>query len=94
MVGCGSAEEADAGAVRASRESMPTFIRERLSSMFFDADGDLAHEFYEEVVGGLRQLTEGLIPQVCLSQPRPRQLWRAQAVTWLAVRPLAPPGRS
>jgi hypothetical protein len=27
--------------------------------MFYDADGDLAHEFYEEVVGGLRRLTEG-----------------------------------
>lgn len=27
--------------------------------MYYDADGDLAHEFYEEVMGGLRRLTEG-----------------------------------
>jgi hypothetical protein len=28
--------------------------------MFFDVDGDLAHEFYEEAVGGLRRIVEGL----------------------------------
>mmetsp|Transcript_85348 Transcript_85348/g.118546 ORF Transcript_85348/g.118546 Transcript_85348/m.118546 type:complete len:109 (-) Transcript_85348:139-465(-) len=38
------------------------FVRTRKSSMFYDSDGDMAHEFYEEVVGGLRRLTEGLTP--------------------------------
>ena len=28
---------------------------------FFDADGDLGHEFYEETVGGLRRVLEGLV---------------------------------
>eukprot|EP00035_Acanthoeca_spectabilis_P024867 m.455739 g.455739 ORF g.455739 m.455739 type:complete len:107 (-) comp20929_c0_seq1:1009-1329(-) len=47
------------------------FVRTRRSSMYYDADGDLAHEFYEEVMGGLRRLTEGLTPQglVVLSNP-------------------------
>jgi len=44
-------------------EPVVVFIRERKSSMFFDADGDLGHEFYEETVGGLRRVLEGLVPQ-------------------------------
>jgi hypothetical protein len=39
------------------------FVRTRTSSMFFDRDGDLAHEFYEEVAGGLRRLTKDLTPE-------------------------------
>ena len=36
--------------------------------MFFDADGDLGHEFYEETVGGtLKRVLEGLVPQGMLA---------------------------
>ena len=34
------------------------------SSLLFDKDGDLAHEFYDVTKKGLRRITEGLVPQV------------------------------
>eukprot|EP00041_Stephanoeca_diplocostata_P007771 m.112053 g.112053 ORF g.112053 m.112053 type:complete len:175 (+) comp17026_c0_seq1:154-678(+) len=39
------------------------FVRGHISSMFFDSDGDLAHEFYEATSTGLKRLTDGLVPQ-------------------------------
>ena len=46
--------------------------------MYFDEDGDLAHEFYEEVLpkrkGGKRKIkrvdSRNLVPQVNLQKPR------------------------
>eukprot|EP00039_Didymoeca_costata_P019157 m.336452 g.336452 ORF g.336452 m.336452 type:complete len:104 (+) comp17857_c0_seq1:175-486(+) len=49
------------------------FIREILGTMFFDSDGDLAHEFYEETKDGkLRRITDGLTPQGYVELPWPR----------------------
>jgi len=44
-----------------------------LSSLYYDEDGDLAHEFYEEMVvtkngrrkSKLKRIQKNLIPQVC-----------------------------
>eukprot|EP00037_Helgoeca_nana_P000300 m.21057 g.21057 ORF g.21057 m.21057 type:complete len:109 (-) comp10371_c0_seq1:393-719(-) len=76
VLGPGEQAEEDLPRRQASREvvipnNQVVFVRSRVSSMFYDADGDLAHEFYEEVVGGLRRLTEGLRPQglIILSNP-------------------------
>ena len=49
-------------------------------SMYFDEDGDLAHEFYEEVMpkkrGGLRRMrkinSKHLVPQGEVQYPNPR----------------------
>ena len=46
----------------------PSSLSLACSSMFFDADGDLGHEFYEETVGGtLKRVLEGLVPQGMLA---------------------------
>lgn len=43
--------------------------------MFFDADGDLAHEFYEEnCEGRMQRVRFNLTPQVCWL-PSPRSCW-------------------
>lgn len=64
--GGGAAAELDAD--EEEREQIVVFVRERKSSMFFDADGDLGHEFYEETVGGtLKRVLEGLVPQGMLA---------------------------
>ncbi|XP_046363503.1 tumor suppressor candidate 2-like [Haliotis cracherodii] len=60
----------------ASYKGPSPFVLTRQSSMFFDEDGDLAHEFYEEVRIGkrfiMRRKRHNLIPQgeVELSHPR------------------------
>ena len=47
-------------------------------SMYFDEDGDLAHEFYEEVTtkrgGGrrMRKVQKNLVPQGDVEYPNPR----------------------
>ncbi|XP_065349342.1 tumor suppressor candidate 2-like [Cloeon dipterum] len=52
-------------------------VLHRLGSQFFDADGDLAHEFYEQVSSSdgrvtMRRVTHGLRQQgmVALEHPR------------------------
>ena len=52
----------------------PFFVQPHYRSMYFDEDGDLAHEFYEEVLpkrkGGTRKMkrvnSRNLVPQVNL----------------------------
>lgn len=55
------------------------FIRTRSSSMYFDEDGDLAHEFYEEVRPSkkgkksyMKKVTRRLFPQGMVELPYPR----------------------
>ncbi|KAL5014593.1 hypothetical protein ScPMuIL_008863 [Solemya velum] len=52
------------------------FVFTRTGSMFFDEDGDLAHEFYEEVTDNhgchMTRLYQNLIPQGEVSFPHPR----------------------
>jgi len=55
------------------------FIRTRTSSMYFDEDGDLAHEFYEEVRPSkkgkksyMKKVTRRLLPQGIVELPHPR----------------------
>ncbi|XP_036387875.1 tumor suppressor 2, mitochondrial calcium regulator b [Megalops cyprinoides] len=56
--------------IRCSRNATP-FVFTRRSSMFFDEDGDLAHEFYEETIvtkngrrrAKLKRIQKNLIPQ-------------------------------
>ncbi|KAK1800049.1 hypothetical protein P4O66_006557 [Electrophorus voltai] len=58
------------GTLRSFRNATP-FVFTRRSSMFFDEDGDLAHEFYEETVvtkngrkkTKLKRIQKNLIPQ-------------------------------
>ncbi|KAH3880114.1 tumor suppressor candidate 2-like [Dreissena polymorpha] len=58
------------------RFAVTPYVFKRRSSMFFDQDGDLAHEFYIEVKHGhkyiLKKSTENLVPEgeVELSHPR------------------------
>uniref|UniRef100_A0A3P8X454 Tumor suppressor 2, mitochondrial calcium regulator a n=1 Tax=Cynoglossus semilaevis TaxID=244447 RepID=A0A3P8X454_CYNSE len=59
--------------LKGSRNATP-FVFTRRSSLFYDEDGDLAHEFYEETVvtkNGrkkfkLRRIQKNLIPQLDL----------------------------
>lgn len=54
------------------------FVYSRQGSMFFDDEGDLAHEFYEEVIHKstskrhMRKLEKNIIPQGEVSLPHPR----------------------
>lgn len=58
------------------RFAVTPYVFKRTGSMFFDEDGDLAHEFYIEVKDGhryiLKRSTENLTPQgeVELTHPR------------------------
>lgn len=52
------------------------FVYSRQGSMYFDEDGDLAHEFYEEVNGGndkgRMQQNWNVVPQGEVKLPHPR----------------------
>lgn len=55
------------------------FVWKRTSSMYFDEDGDLAHEFYEEVKPSkkgkknfMKKVTRRLLPQGLVDLPHPR----------------------
>ncbi|XP_058534891.1 tumor suppressor candidate 2 isoform X1 [Ochotona princeps] len=73
--GGGGPEAAAAGAeqalVRPRGRTVPPFVFTRRGSMFYDEDGDLAHEFYEETIvtkngqkrAKLRRVHKNLIPQ-------------------------------
>ncbi|TRZ01608.1 hypothetical protein DNTS_022965 [Danionella cerebrum] len=58
--------------VRSIRNATP-FVFTRRSSLYFDEDGDLAHEFYEETLvtkngrkkAKLKRIHKNLIPQKC-----------------------------
>ncbi|KAG9260690.1 tumor suppressor candidate 2 [Astyanax mexicanus] len=64
--------------VRSFRNGTP-FVFTRRSSMYFDEDGDLAHEFYEETVvtkngrkkAKLKRIQKNLIPQGIIKLDHP-----------------------
>lgn len=64
--------------VRSIRNATP-FVFTRRSSLYFDEDGDLAHEFYEETVvtkngrkkAKLKQIHKNLIPQGIIKLDHP-----------------------
>lgn len=62
-----------------SLKTATPFVRTRSSSMYFDEDGDLAHEFYEEVRPSkkgkksyMKKITRHLLPQGMVDLPHPR----------------------
>ncbi|XP_028679962.1 tumor suppressor 2, mitochondrial calcium regulator b [Erpetoichthys calabaricus] len=65
-----AANEQSLARLRASRTATP-FVFVRRSSLYFDEDGDLAHEFYEETFvmkngrkkAKLKRIQKNLIPQ-------------------------------
>ncbi|XP_031549896.1 tumor suppressor candidate 2-like [Actinia tenebrosa] len=78
MIGCSTNNKAITGSETFQRKAMPLILK-RTGSMYFDDDGDLAHEFYEEVKptkqgekAGMRLLTERLSPQGVVDLPYPR----------------------
>nr|KAF6421465.1 tumor suppressor 2, mitochondrial calcium regulator [Molossus molossus] len=70
--GCPEAAAAEQALVRPRGRVVPPFVFTRRGSMFYDEDGDLAHEFYEETIvtkngqkrAKLRRVHKNLIPQV------------------------------
>lgn len=65
--------------LKASRNATP-FVFTRRSSLYYDEDGDLAHEFYEETVvtkngrkrSKLKRIQKNLIPQGIVKLDHPR----------------------
>ena len=59
---------------------VPHFVFMHCGSMFYDEDGDLAHEFYEEIIvtkngqkrAKLRRVHKNLIPQGTMKLDSPR----------------------
>lgn len=72
------AQEQSLARVRSIRNATP-FVFTRRSSLFFDEDGDLAHEFYEETVvtkngrkkAKLKRIHKNLIPQGIIQLDHP-----------------------
>ncbi|XP_063518027.1 tumor suppressor candidate 2 isoform X1 [Pongo pygmaeus] len=70
--GGSEAAGAEQALVRPRGRAVPPFVFTRRGSMFYDEDGDLAHEFYEETIvtkngqkrAKLRRVHKNLIPQV------------------------------
>ncbi|XP_012883720.1 PREDICTED: tumor suppressor candidate 2 [Dipodomys ordii] len=66
--------------VRPRSRAVPPFVFTRRGSMFYDEDGDLAHEFYEETIitkngqkrAKLRRVHKNLIPQGIVKLDPPR----------------------
>ncbi|KAL4225865.1 Tumor suppressor candidate 2 [Mactra antiquata] len=58
------------------RFAVTPYVFKRTSSMYFDEDGDLAHEFYIEVKDGhqyiMKRSTENLTPQGEVEYSHPR----------------------
>ncbi|KAM3878410.1 tumor suppressor 2, mitochondrial calcium regulator b [Diretmus argenteus] len=65
--------------IRSFQNATP-FVFTRRSSLFFDEDGDLAHEFYEETIvtkngrrrAKLKRIQKNLIPQGIIKLDHPR----------------------
>ncbi|KAL4655380.1 tumor suppressor candidate 2 [Arapaima gigas] len=73
------ANEQSLARLRGSRSATP-FVFTRRSSLYYDEDGDLAHEFYEETVvtkngrkrAKLKRIQKNLIPQGIVKLDHPR----------------------
>lgn len=71
---------AEQALVRPRGRGVPPFVFTRRGSMFYDEDGDLAHEFYEETIvtkngqkrAKLRRVYKNLIPQGIVKLDPPR----------------------
>lgn len=71
---------AEQALVRSRARAVPPFVFTRRGSMFYDEDGDLAHEFYEETIvtkngqkrAKLRRVHKNLIPQGIVKLDPPR----------------------
>lgn len=71
---------AEQALVRPRGLGVPPFVFTRRGSMFYDEDGDLAHEFYEETIvtkngqkrAKLRRVYKNLIPQGIVKLDPPR----------------------
>ncbi|EDO41776.1 predicted protein [Nematostella vectensis] len=79
MLGCGGNSAHALMSPEMAASGGTPFIWKRTGSMYFDEDGDLAHEFYEEVrpeVKGekawMRPKTTRLSPQGMVDHPYPR----------------------
>ncbi|XP_038628206.1 tumor suppressor candidate 2 isoform X1 [Tachyglossus aculeatus] len=83
--GSGSEAANAAGAAQAltraqGGRSAPPFVFTRRGSMYFDEDGDLAHEFYEETIvtkngrkrAKLKRIHKNLVPQGIVQLDHPR----------------------
>ncbi|XP_005987078.1 tumor suppressor candidate 2 isoform X2 [Latimeria chalumnae] len=65
--------------IRGARNATP-FVFTRRGSMYYDEDGDLAHEFYEEMIvtkngrkrAKLKRIHKNLIPQGIVKLDHPR----------------------
>lgn len=78
MMSCGGDNQTFSDNGRSSLVATP-FVWKRTSSMYFDEDGDLAHEFYEEVKPNkkgkkyfMKKVTRRLLPQGLVDLPYPR----------------------
>ncbi|KAK6177009.1 hypothetical protein SNE40_015201 [Patella caerulea] len=73
--GKGSVESSPTSNDLSQYHGVTPFIYKRYGSMFFDEDGDLAHEFYEEVVHGrksrMKRCYKRLRPQGEVDLPHP-----------------------
>uniref|UniRef100_A0A8C0WCY3 Tumor suppressor candidate 2 n=1 Tax=Castor canadensis TaxID=51338 RepID=A0A8C0WCY3_CASCN len=71
---------AEQALVRPRSPAVPPFVFTRHGSMFYDEDGDLAHEFYEKTIitkngqkrAKLRRMHKNLIPQDIMKLDPPR----------------------
>ncbi|XP_030633349.1 tumor suppressor 2, mitochondrial calcium regulator a [Chanos chanos] len=77
--GGGEGNEQSLARLRGSKNATP-FVFTRRSSLYYDEDGDLAHEFYEETVvtkngrkkAKLKRIQRNLIPQGIVKLDHPR----------------------
>ncbi|XP_007234355.2 tumor suppressor 2, mitochondrial calcium regulator a [Astyanax mexicanus] len=75
----GEVSEQSLARLRGSKNATP-FVFTRRSSLYYDEDGDLAHEFYEETVvtkngrkkAKLKRIQKNLIPQGIVKLDHPR----------------------
>ncbi|XP_043934582.1 tumor suppressor candidate 2 [Protopterus annectens] len=79
-VDSGNGTEQAVARIRGCKTSATPFVFTRRSSMYFDEDGDLAHEFYEETVvskngrkkAKLKRIHKNLTPQGMIRLTHPR----------------------
>ncbi|XP_032746271.1 tumor suppressor candidate 2-like [Rattus rattus] len=79
-VGSPVATVAKQSLVRSRARVVPPFVFTRRGSMYYDEDGDLAHEFYEETIitkngqkkSNLKRVRNNLIPQGIVKLDRPQ----------------------
>ncbi|KAL9973848.1 hypothetical protein ACROYT_G020354 [Oculina patagonica] len=79
MLSCGGEKQSFGDNGGSSPKTATPFVWKRTSSMYFDEDGDLAHEFYEEVRPSkkgkksfMKKVTRRLLPQGLVDLPHPR----------------------